>query len=201
MYPVHPGTYETVEFAPTPSQTVGPYWSIGLYIGDGGEVVPEDAEGALLIELTVLDGAGDPIADVLLETWQADAAGRFNHPDDPRGAAEPTPPGFRGFGRIIVDQHGTGLVRTVKPGALPAEDGLVEAPHIDLGVFARGMLERLFTRIYFPDEAAANAADPVLASLPESERGKIIATKTDTGYKMTIYVQDDRGRETPFFAI
>ena len=104
-----------------------------------------------------------------METWQADDNGRFAHPDDPRGGA--TTPGFRGFGRCPTDEHGRYRILTVKPGALPTPEGGTEAPHIDVSVFARGLLNRVVTRIYFPDEADANAADPVLASVDVEPAG------------------------------
>ena len=93
------------------------------------------------------------------------------------------------------------VVHTVKPGALPAEDGAVEAPHINVGLFARGMLERLYTRLYFPEDTDAHASDPVLSAVPEADRPKLIAEKTDRGYHLTIHVQNTEGRETPFFAL
>ncbi len=139
----------------------------------------------------------------MVETWQADAVGRFAHPDDPRGAAAPTPAGFRGFGRAGADETGTAVIHTVKPGALPAENDTVEAPHVNLGIFARGMLERLYTRLYFPEDTQAHTGDPVLLALPESQRPKLIASRTDDGYSLTVYVQDSDpdGVETPFFEL
>nr|WP_296772290.1 protocatechuate 3,4-dioxygenase subunit alpha [Rhodococcus sp. (in: high G+C Gram-positive bacteria)] len=201
-YPVAPGSnFTTVPFGQTPSQTVGPYLHIGLPWADGPDVVPPGTDGAIDISIGVVDGNRTPMADVMIETWQADAAGRFEHPDDPRGSAAPTPAGFRGFGRAVADSTGTAVVHTVKPGALPAEDGAVEAPHIDVGIFARGVLERLVTRIYFPDETDANAVDPVLASLDERARAKLTARATLTGYHLDVVLQDSDpdGDETPFF--
>ncbi|GGG02335.1 protocatechuate 3,4-dioxygenase subunit alpha [Rhodococcoides trifolii] len=202
-YPVTPGDFTTVPFGQTPSQTVGPYLHIGLPWTDGIDVVPPGTDGAIDVSVTLVDGAGTPIADGMIETWQADADGRFDHPDDSRGSVPLTPSGFRGFGRAICDASGTAGVRTVKPGPLPAEDGAVEAPHIDVGVFARGMLERLVTRIYFPDEIDSNAADPVLNGLREKDRAKLIASEVPGGYHLRIVVQDTDpdGDETPFFAL
>jgi protocatechuate 3,4-dioxygenase, alpha subunit len=155
----------------TPSQTVGPFLSIGLTWADGHLVVPEDAPGAVRISGVVRDGAGDPVTDGVIETWQADADGRFDHPDDPRGASGS---GFEGFGRCPTDAEGRYGIVTVKPGALG--DG--QAPHIDVSVFARGLLDRVVTRIYFPDETAANAADPLLASLPAERAATLVAAAT-----------------------
>jgi len=159
----------------TPSQTVGPYFSMQLPWPEGPYVVAAGTPGAITIYGRLLDGAGDPIPDGLIETWQADPAGRFAHPDDPRG---PVPDGdkeFRGFGRSATGHDGTFKIVTLKPGALPFGDGRTEAPHIDVSVFSRGMLDRSVTRIYFPDEAAANEADPVLQAVPAERRATLVA--------------------------
>ena len=153
----------------TPSQTVGPFLGMGLPWPDGPDVVGEGTPGAITITGRLTDGAGDPIPDGLIETWQADPAGRFDHPDDPRGAP-PGGTGFRAFGRCPTGPDGRYRILTLRPGALPSPDGGTEAPHLDVSVFARGLLDRVVTRIYFADEAAANAADPVLASIADADR-------------------------------
>ncbi|WP_226350879.1 protocatechuate 3,4-dioxygenase subunit alpha [Pseudonocardia sp. ICBG601] len=118
----------------TPTQTVGPYLALGLPWPDGPDVVPDGTPGAVLIGGTVFDGNGALVPDALVETWQADPDGRFDHPDDPRGAAKPSVEGFRGFGRCPTDDEGRWWIRTVLPGALPAEApqgadaGSAEAP-------------------------------------------------------------------------
>jgi protocatechuate 3,4-dioxygenase alpha subunit len=133
------------------------------------------------------------VSDGIVETWQADAHGRFDHPDDPRGASGS---GFGGFGRAATDEDGRFEIVTVKPGAIG--DG--QAPHVDVSVFARGLLDRLVTRIYFADEAAANAEDAVLASLPDdASRQTLIAQPTADGYRLDIRLQGDA--ETVFFAV
>ena len=181
----------------TPSQTIGPFFAVGLIWPDGPDVVPEGTPGAVRIGGRVLDGQGDPVADALVETWQADPQGRFPHPDDPRG---PGDRGFRGFGRCATDAEGRWAVRTVKPGPLPAPDGGAEAPHLDVSVFARGLLGRLVTRIYFPDEAEANAADPVLAAIEDpAARARLVAVADADGLRFDIRLQGDQ--ETPFLAI
>lgn len=174
----------------TPSQTVGPYLSIGLPWEDGPTVVPEGTPGAVWIRGVVTDGAGAPVPDALIETWQADPDGRFDHPDDPRGAK----PGFRGFGRCPTDDDGRYGILTLLPGAVPGQ-----APHIDVSVFARGLLHRVVTRIYFPDNAEANAADPVLATVPEERRHTLVAEKTDDGYRFDVRLQGEG--ETVFFDV
>ena len=158
----------------TPSQTVGPFLSIGLTWMQGHLVVPAGTPGAIRISGVVLDGAGAPVTDGMIETWQADPDGRFDHPDDPRGRSGS---GFEGFGRCATDGEGRYEIVTVKPGALG--DG--QAPHVDVSVFARGLLDRVVTRIYFPDEAAANAADPLLSSLPPERAATLVAEQAGEG--------------------
>ncbi|MDT7709946.1 MAG: protocatechuate 3,4-dioxygenase, alpha subunit [Pseudonocardiales bacterium] len=158
----------------TPSQTVGPFLSIGLTWPAGHLVVSEGTPGAVLITGIVRDGAGNPVPDGLVETWQADPDGRFDHPDDPRGASGSS---FSGFGRSATDAEGRFRILTVEPGALG--DG--QAPHIDVSVFARGLLDRVVTRIYFPAEAEANAADPLLSSLPAERAATLIAVPDGEG--------------------
>ena len=182
----------------TPSQTVGPYFSMRLPWPEGPYVVAGDAPGAVTVYGRLYDGAGDPIPDGLIETWQAGPDGRFAHPDDPRG---PVPDGdlrFRGFGRCPTGHDGTYKIVTLKPGPLPAGDGRTEAPHIDVSVFARGMLDRSVTRIYFPDEPAANDNDPVLQTVPADRRHTLIAAPAGNGYlRFDIHMQGDN--ETVFF--
>jgi len=186
-----------VTLPPTPSQTIGPFFAVGLPWPDGPEVVADGTPGACWIGGRVLDGAGDPVPDALVETWQADPQGRFAHPDDPRG---PAAPGFRGFGRCPTDAEGRWAVRTVKPGPLPAPGGGVEAPHLNVSVFARGLLGRLVTRVYFPDEPGANAADPLLGSIPDpAVRARLVAVADGDRLRFDIHLQGDQ--ETPFLAI
>jgi protocatechuate 3,4-dioxygenase, alpha subunit len=179
----------------TPSQTVGPYLSIGLPWPDGPFVVEEGVPGAFWLHGVVTDGAGDPVPDALVETWQADPGGRFDHPDDPRGAV----PGFRGFGRCPTDDSGRYAIRTLKPGPVPGYDGTPQAPHIDVSVFARGLLHRVVTRVYFADEEAANETDAVLGGVPALRRGTLLGVPDPTGYRFDIRLQGDD--ETVFFSV
>jgi len=179
----------------TPSQTVGPYFAIGMTWEDGPYVVAEGTDGAIWIRGRVTDGEGQPVPDSVIETWQADADGRFDHPDDPRGPVA----GFRGFARCGTDGDGGYAIRTVRPGPVPGPGGTTQAPHIDVSVFARGLLNRCVTRIYFADEADANASDPVLSSVPAERRGTLVAEPTDDGYRFDVRLQGER--ETAFFAI
>jgi protocatechuate 3,4-dioxygenase, alpha subunit len=181
----------------TPSQTIGPFFGVGLCWPDGPDVVPEGTAGALWVGGQVIDGAGDPVPDALVETWQADPKGRFTRPDDPRG---PSSSRFRGFGRCATDADGRWAVRTVRPGQLRAPDGGVEAPHLNVSVFARGLLGRLVTRVYFPDEPDANAADPVLTSIADQQdRARLVAVADGDQLRFDIHLQGDK--ETPFLAI
>lgn len=162
---------------PTPSQTVGPFLSIGLTWPGGRFVVPADTEGAITISGVVYDGAGAPVVDGIVETWQADPDGHFDHPADPAGGATALK-GFLGFGRCSTDTAtGAFEIVTVKPGALG--DG--QAPHLDVSVFARGLLDRVVTRIYFPDERVANAVDPLLASLSAARGATLVAHDAGPG--------------------
>lgn len=195
VYPFDPSFPTT--YGVTPSQTVGPFLHIGLPWEDGPDVVPPETEGLIRIVGAVYDGAGEPIRDALVETWQADPEGHFDHPLDRTGGV-PSVTGFRGFGRSDTSS-GEFEIRTVKPGAVPAEDGSVQAPHVDVSVFARGMLNRVVTRLYFPDEAHANASDPVLQSVPDDRRPTLIAVAEGSGLRFDVHLQGDR--ETVFFEL
>jgi protocatechuate 3,4-dioxygenase alpha subunit len=185
-------------FGTTPSQTVGPYFAIGLPWPAGPHVVPRDTPGAITISGTVYDGAGTPVPDALIETWQADPHGRFV---DLHGYGEQSDiDGFRGFGRFgAEDGDGRFEFVTLKPGPLPGPATTVQAPHIVVSVFARGMLNRCVTRIYFADEPDANAADPILSAVPADRRETLLAQPTDGGYQIDIHLQGQD--ETVFFAI
>jgi protocatechuate 3,4-dioxygenase alpha subunit len=177
----------------TPSQTVGPFLAICLPWVDGSDLVAEGTPGALTISGAVRDGAGDPVPDALIEIWQADPDGRFLHPDDPRGAVRYD--GLRPFGRCATDPDGRFWFRTLKPGRVDDE----QAPHIDVTVLARGLLKRLVTRIYFPDEQEANATDPTLRELDESERALLTAVPDGDALRFDIRLQG--AGETPFFLL
>lgn len=196
-YPVFARAQDEVPAGLTPSQTVGPYVHIGLQAGweKAWDTMPDGGTGTVDIELIAFDGAGAPIADAMYETWQADGAGRLGI-GDPRGAHPSTPPGFRHLARAFADDEGVATIRTVKPGALPGE-----APHLNIGIFARGTLDRLYTRLYFPEDIEAHADDPVLALVPEPDRHWLIAERTASGYRLRIQVQDAGSGETPFFAL
>jgi len=185
----------------TPSQTAGPFFAIGLPWPDGPYVVPERTPGAITIGGWVLDGAGVPVTDALVETWQADPDGRFAHPGGPRDSGEA--PAFRGFGRCPTDAAGRYRVITLRPGRVPSPGGGWEAPHLDVSVFARGLLDRVVTRIYFPDEQAANLADPVLRAIGDPDRRATLVAAAQPGlpgeFRFDIRLQGPR--ETVFFDV
>jgi protocatechuate 3,4-dioxygenase, alpha subunit len=189
-----------VGLPPTPSQTVGPFFGIGVDDGFiGPELVPRDHPDAIVLSGTVTDGEGEVVVDAMIEFWQANPAGRYAHPEDTREELALTD-GFVGFGRAMTDSDGRYEIVTVKPGPVPGRNGQPQAPHIEVGVFARGLLKRLVTRVYFPDEPVANEADAVLASVEDPEaRAALVAVEEAGGLRFDITLQGDR--ETTFFAV
>jgi protocatechuate 3,4-dioxygenase alpha subunit len=189
----------------TPSQTVGPFFAYALTPEQYGYAFASIADGRLAdsntpgqrirIEGRVFDGAGEVIPDAMIEIWQADEQGRYAHPSDPRGSNV----GFKGFGRMGTgtDEQSRFAFDTIKPGSV---DG-TQAPHVNVIVFMRGMPTHAFTRLYFSDEVAANARDPVLATVPTERRRTLIATRdisaTSAVYRFDIHMQGPD--ETVFF--
>lgn len=162
----------------TTSQTVGPYFSIGLtWLTHDTLAGPEVSGDRVTIEGRVLDGDGEPVPDALIEVWQANSYGKYAHPDDTQG--KPVEPGFKGFGRIPTDDNGKFQFTTIKPGPVPGPGGKHQAPHIVVIVFMRGLLRHLYTRIYFPDDPA-NASDFAL-NLVEPERRETLVAKKKGG--------------------
>jgi protocatechuate 3,4-dioxygenase alpha subunit len=183
----------------TPFQTVGPFFHFALDFGGGPAVATGDTQGTRVsIAGTVLDGAGAPIPDALVETWQANAAGGYHHPDDVRGL--PADPAFDGFGRAATDALGRFAFDTIKPGRVPGPDGQLQAPHILVSVLGRGILTRLVTRIYFDDEPAPNSEDWILNLVSAERRQTLIARgERDGRYRFDIVVQG--ANETVFFDV
>jgi len=182
----------------TPSQTAGPFFEFGLTSKDGPYAVAEGEAGAFWVRGVVLDGAGEPVPDALVETWQADPSGHYHHPEDQGGAGFG---GFTqgGFARCGTDAQGRWAILTVRPGPVPGPDGTVQAPHLAVSVFARGLLNRVLTRMYFPEETGANAADAVLSTVAPEDRGTLIAVEVEDGYRFDIRLQGEH--ETVFFRI
>jgi protocatechuate 3,4-dioxygenase alpha subunit len=193
----------------TPSQTIGPYFAFGLTSEQYGYQLDQLATGnvtaaapdvngeRIKIIGRVFDSDGSPVDDALVEIWQADAQGRYAHPTDPR----PTNSSFKGFGRFGTgtDPDNRFIFQTIKPGRV--DDN--QAPHINVCLFARGLLSHAYTRIYFSDEVAANATDPVIAAIPEERRETVIAQRNDgptgTIYRFDVHLQGDC--ETVFFDV
>jgi protocatechuate 3,4-dioxygenase alpha subunit len=189
----------------TPSQTVGPFFHIGLDRPDWADLAAAGAQGErLVIEGRVIDGAGAPVPDACLELWQANAAGRYAHPED-AGNDRPLDPNFRGFGRVSTDAEGRFRFATIRPGPVPGRGNALQAPHIAVALFARGLLKQLYTRIYFAGDPR-NETDPVLLAIEEPERRQTLIAKPpdDTSaeggartYRFDIVMQGDN--ETVFF--
>jgi protocatechuate 3,4-dioxygenase alpha subunit len=192
----------------TPSQTAGPYVHIGLtpnFVGIGG-VYAQDLGSTMVndrtrgeritLNVTVFDGAGAPLRDALVEIWQADADGFYGSPAETRGPADPD---FAGWGRCPADMDtGACLFHTIKPGRVPFPDGRLMAPHINLWIVARGINLGLATRVYFPEEEEANAADPILARIEHRARvATLIARRDADTYVFDVHLQGDN--ETVFF--
>ena len=182
----------------TPSQTVGPYFGIMVRGRAECRQVTHATTGTrIVVEGQVLDGAGEPMSDALVETWQADATGRYRHAEDRR--PQPPDPTFNGYGWAHTREDGGFRFETIKPGHVPGPDGREQAPHIVVSVMARGILTRFITRIYFEDEAA-NAEDSILALVPEDRRHTLVACRTGEGrYRFDLVMQG--AGETVFFDV
>jgi protocatechuate 3,4-dioxygenase, alpha subunit len=184
----------------TPSQTVGPFFRIELTTDEHCVkcVAGPQAQGERVwITFRVLDGDSAPVNDAMLEIWQADANGKYNHPDDAR--PKQLDPGWLGFGRLGSGDDGTCVLETIKPGCVL--NGTLQAPHLSLAVFARGMLKQLYTRIYFAGDAANND-DPVLRLIPPDRRETLMARPDPNrrGYWLfDVILQGDH--ETVFFDV
>ncbi|RWD85825.1 protocatechuate 3,4-dioxygenase subunit alpha [Mesorhizobium sp.] len=192
------------------SQTAGPYVHIGLtpnfagiagvYERDLGTAMVNDKTRGerIWVNIRVIDGAGSPLKDALVEIWQADAAGIYNSPSDLRGSADPN---FTGWGRLPTDMTtGECMFETIKPGRVPFFDGRKMAPHLTVWIVARGINIGLHTRMYFSDEETANAEDPVLMRIEQRERvSTLVAPRDGDIYKFDIHLQGIN--ETVFFDI
>jgi protocatechuate 3,4-dioxygenase alpha subunit len=157
----------------TGSQTIGPYLHIGLAWLVTDDLAPQGVTGdRVTIEGRIVDGDGKPVNDAVVEIWQANAHGRYAHPDDTQ--EKPLDPHFKGFGRVFTDEDGRFRFATIKPGSVPAAGGRMQAPHLNVTIFMRGILKQLITRMYFANDPA-NADDPVLASVPQARRETLMA--------------------------
>jgi protocatechuate 3,4-dioxygenase, alpha subunit len=185
---------------PTPSQTVGPFFQIELTTDEHSlrALAGTEAQGERVwITFRVRDGDGTPVNDAMLEIWQADANGKYNHPDDTQ--PKQLDPGWMGFGRLGTGEDGSCVLETIKPGRVL--NGTLQAPHLTLAVFARGMLKQLYTRVYFAGDAA-NHEDSVLRLIPPDRRETLMARPDPAhpGYWLfDVILQGDR--ETVFFDV
>ena len=188
---------------PTPSQTVGPFFHLGLDRPEWGDLTRGNPKGErIVIEGRVLDGDGAPVPDAVIELWQANAAGRYAHPDD-KQTDKPLDPNFRGFGRVATDAEGRFRVTTIRPGPVPGRGNSLQAPHINVLLLSRGLLIHLHTRIYFAGEPA-NASDPLLSSIEDAAvRGTLLARRAEGSspalYRFDIVLQGEN--ETAFLDI
>lgn len=191
-----------MDHVPTPSQTVGPFFHFSLTTDQRSvcKIAGPEAKGErVCLGCRILDGDGVPVNDAMVEIWQADAAGNYDHPDDPRHPM--VDKGLLGFGRMATAPDGSCEFETVKPGRVPGAGNVLQAPHLNLAVFARGMLKQLYTRVYFTGEPA-NEADPVLALVPKERRGTLLAQPDSArpgGWRFDIHLQGEQ--ETVFFDV
>jgi len=186
---------------PTASQTVGPFFHLGLTGPRSLGLIAGPGVGGERVWLTcrVLDGDGVPVHDALIEIWQADAQGRYHHPEDP--LPNSGDPEFLGFGRQETDEDGNCSFETVKPGCVPGPGNRFQAPHLNLSLFARGLLKRLTTRLYFSGDPA-NLDDPILALVPQERRETLMARELPArrgAWHFNIHLCGER--ETVFFDV
>jgi protocatechuate 3,4-dioxygenase alpha subunit len=191
-----------MSLGPTPSQTVGPFFSFGLTAEKSSVrcIAGPQARGErVLLMCRVLDGDGSPVPDAMLEIWQADADGKYNHPDDAQH--ETADPSCSGFGRMGTSEEGSCEFETIKPGCVSGPGNVLQAPHLSLAVFARGMLKQLYTRIYFAGDPG-NQKDPILALVPAERRESLMA-HPDSGrpgaWRFDVRLQGEQ--ETAFFDV
>ena len=180
----------------TPSQTTGPFVAISFERTVVDDVAPPSVAGnRVTIRGRVLDGDGKPVDDAVIETWQANSHGKYAHPEDTREKL--LEPEFKGFGRVLSDGHGAFRFKTIKPGRVPGPGDTLQAPHLVVLVFMRGLLKHLVTRIYFPDEPS-NSEDAILALVPPERRSTLVARKVEDGlFEWNVVLQGDQ--ETVFF--
>lgn len=178
------------------SQTIGPYLRIGLEWMQIEDLAPQGVSGTRVrIEGRVFDADGKPVNDAAVELWQANSHGKYASPEDKQD--KPLESAFRGYGRSLTDGAGAFRFRTIKPGRVPGPEGKLQAPHLVITIFMRGLLKQLVTRMYFPDEPA-NADDPVLALVPPERRATLIARKSGDGALEWNVILQGRN-ETVFF--
>jgi protocatechuate 3,4-dioxygenase, alpha subunit len=180
------------------SQTIGPFLRIGLEWMVIEDLAPQGIAGERVkIEGRIVDADGKPVNDAAVEIWQANSHGKYASPEDTQD--KPLEKGFRGYGRSLTDDAGAFRFRTIKPGRVAGPDGKLQAPHITVTIFMRGLLKQLQTRVYFPDDPA-NADDPVLNLVPAERRATLTARKRGDGELEWNVVLQGRN-ETVFFGL
>ena len=168
------------------SQTAGPYVHIGFAKLYRSEIAPAGVPGERITVVgRLVDGDGTPMNDAVVEIWQADAQGRYAHPE---GGAAKGP--FLGFGRVPTDREGRFRFTSIKPGRVPARDGALQAPHLAIAIFSRGLLKQLTTRMYFPDDPA-NAGDPLLYLVPAERRHTLVARRNGNELAWNVMLQGE----------
>jgi protocatechuate 3,4-dioxygenase, alpha subunit len=191
-----------MDLVPTPSQTVGPFFHFCLTTDKCSVeriASPETKGERMRLTIRVLDGDGVGLNDSMIEIWQANAEGKYNHPDDTQ--AKPVDPCFHGFGRMGTSEDGLCEFETIKPGQVPGPGNVPQAPHLNVAVFARGMLKQLYTRIYFAADPG-NQEDPVLALVPPERRETLMAhpdPARSNRWRFDLRLQG--GDETVFFDV
>jgi protocatechuate 3,4-dioxygenase alpha subunit len=191
-----------MDLVPTPSQTVGPFFHFCLTHDKSCVrcIAGPQAKGERVhLTVRVLDGNGEEVPDAMIEIWQANSDGKYNHPDDQQ--QKPVDPGFLGFGRMGTGEKGNCEFETIKPGRVPGPESIPQAPHLNLAIFGRGMLKQLYTRIYFEGDPA-NQEDPILALVPLDRRETLMAhpdTARPGGWRFDLRLQGEG--ETVFFDV
>jgi protocatechuate 3,4-dioxygenase alpha subunit len=190
-----------MDLIPTPSQTAGPYFHLGMTEMRSIQCIaaPQSRGERVWLTCRVIDGDGAPVNDAVIEIWQANAEGAYNHPDDPR--EKPSDPAWFGFGRMATAEDGSCSFETIRPGRVPGSRNTLQAPHLNLAIFARGLLKQLYTRVYFAGDSA-NFEDPVIVLVPPPRRQTLIA-QSDAArpghWRFDIHLQGER--ETVFFDV
>jgi protocatechuate 3,4-dioxygenase, alpha subunit len=190
-----------LDLVATPSQTAGPYLHLGLTAKRSVRCLADTKAKGERVWLTccILDGDGTPVSDAMIEIWQANADGKYHHPEDTQQKAIDA--AFGGFGRLATGEDGSCVFETVTPGRVPGNDGVLQAPHLNVSLFARGLLKRLATRIYFAGDPT-NREDPVLSLVPQERRATLMAQPDPSrqgGWRFDIHLQGEG--ETVFFDI
>jgi protocatechuate 3,4-dioxygenase alpha subunit len=184
---------------PTPSQTIGPFFHVALERPSWSDLTRDGAAGPKIhIEGRVTDGEGKAVGDALIEIWQANGAGRYAHPEDDQ--EKPLDPKFRGFGRVFTDKDGRYRFTTIRPGPVPGRGNALQAPHINVTLFARGLLKHLRTRLYFEGDKANNS-DPVLSRIEDDAARRSLIAKPGAPDTWIFDIRLQGEGETAFFEV